>query len=161
MAACGLALALKHDKGRFSASVSRKRTIGVRCNHVEHDAGLPADGPDDFQHGTRFRGHEVITFTGTGTRHVRFAEVAQRVRCLAAALQRLGIRPGDRVGTFCATTRRHLEAYFAVPCLGAVLHTVNIRLFAEQIAYAINHAEDRVLLIDAALIPLLAPSCPC
>src|SRR5207245_595354 len=74
--------------------------------------------------------------------------------------RRLGVQPGDRVGTFCWNCQEHLEAYFAVPCLGAVLHTLNLRLFPEQIAYVVNHAEDRVIILDATLIPLLAPILP-
>ena len=65
-------------------------------------------------------------------------------------------RDGDRVGTFCWNTQEHLEAYFAIPCIGAVLHTLNIRLFPEQLAYVINHAEDRVVIVDDSLIPVLA-----
>ena len=75
---------------------------------------------------------------------------------LAAALTKLGVRDGDRVGTFCWNTQEHLEAYFAIPCLGAVLHTLNIRLFPEQLAYVINHAEDNVIIVDDSLIPVLA-----
>ncbi|HEX2738122.1 MAG TPA: long-chain fatty acid--CoA ligase, partial [Acidimicrobiia bacterium] len=75
---------------------------------------------------------------------------------LAAALHRLGIAPGDRVGTFAWNTQEHLEAYFAIPVMGAVLHTLNIRLFPEQLAYVTNHAEDRVVIVDASVIPLLA-----
>src|SRR5437870_2873802 len=111
-----------------------------------------------FEHGARvFADSEVVTFTGTTTRRARFGDVAQRAHQLAAALHRLGVQPGDRVATFCWNTQEHLEAYFAVPCMGAVLHTLNIRLFAEQIAYIINHAEDKVIILDASLIPLLAP----
>ena len=75
---------------------------------------------------------------------------------LAAALKRLGIRPGDRVGTFCWNNQEHLEAYLGIPSMGAVLHTLNIRLPADQLAYVVNHAEDRVVIVDASLIPLLA-----
>jgi len=111
-----------------------------------------------FEQGARlFADSEVVTFTGAGTRRIRFGKLAQRVRCLAAALKRLGVQPGDRVATFCWNTQEHLEAYFAIPCMGAVLHTVNIRLFPDQIAYVINHAEDRVILLDASLIPSLLP----
>ena len=85
-----------------------------------------------------------------------FAEVADNADRLAAALTRLGVQPGDRVGTFCWNTQEHLEAYFAIPCMGAVLHTLNIRLFPEQLAYVINHAEDKIVILDDSLIPLLA-----
>jgi fatty-acyl-CoA synthase len=79
-----------------------------------------------------------------------------RADLLASALARLGIRPGDRVGTFMWNSQEHLEAYFAVPSMGAVLHTLNIRLFPEQLTYVINHAEDRVVIVDDSLVPLLA-----
>ncbi len=85
-----------------------------------------------------------------------FAEVADNADRLAAALTRLGVQPGDRVATFCWNTQEHLEAYFAIPCMGAVLHTLNIRLFPEQLAYVINHGEDKIVILDDSLIPLLA-----
>jgi fatty-acyl-CoA synthase len=85
---------------------------------------------------------KVITFTGDGYVESTFAEVADRADQLAAALTRLGVQPGDRIGTFMWNNQTHLEAYLAVPCMGAVLHTLNIRLFADQLSYVINHAED-------------------
>ncbi|MSU78747.1 MAG: fatty acid--CoA ligase [Gemmataceae bacterium] len=114
-----------------------------------------------FEHGQRiYPDSEVVTFDGATIRRTSFAEVARRVRQLAAALVRLGVKPGERVGTFCWNCQEHLEAYFAVPCLGAVLHTLNIRLFPEQIAYVINHAEDSVLIVDATLLHILEPLLP-
>lgn len=92
-----------------------------------------------------------------------YAEYAVRVRKLAQALTALGVEPGDRVGTLAWNTHRHYEAYFGVPCMGAVLHTVNLRLFDEQIRYIIDHGGDRVLLLDPDQIPLverLAPDLP-
>lgn len=103
---------------------------------------------------------EVVMLTETGVRRARFADVAARARRLAAALARLGVRPGDRVATFSWNTQEHLEAYLAVPSLGAVLHTLNLRLFPAEIAYIIDHAEDRVILVDAELAPLLARALP-
>jgi fatty-acyl-CoA synthase len=85
-----------------------------------------------------------------------YRDMALRAERLAGALTALGVRRGDRVGTFAWNTHRHYEAYFAIPCMGAVLHTVNIRLFPEQLAYVINHAADSVLLVDASLLPVLA-----
>jgi fatty-acyl-CoA synthase len=99
---------------------------------------------------------KVITVEAEGHREATFVEVAARAEQLAAALQRLGIEDGDRVGTFCWNNQTHLEAYLAIPCMGAVLHTLNIRLPAEQLAYVINHAEDRMIIVDASVIPLLA-----
>ena len=114
-----------------------------------------------LQHGRTVHGDsEVVTFEGDSSRRASFVEVAGRAEQLAAALQRLGIEPGDRVGTFQWNTQEHLEAYLAVPTMGAVLHTLNIRLFPEQLTYVVNHAEDRVVIVDDTLIPLLANVAP-
>ena len=91
-----------------------------------------------------------------GTFRYTYGDWARRVDRLAAALAKLGVRRGDRIGTFAWNTHRHFEAYFAIPCMGAVLHTVNVRLFPEQLAYVINHAGDTVLLVDPSLLPVLA-----
>src|SRR6185295_8973419 len=110
-----------------------------------------------FNHGRRVHSDsEVVTATSDGTRRASYAEVGNRAELLAAALVRLGIREGDRVGTFCWNGQEHLEAYFAIPCMEAVLHTLNLRLFPEQLTYVINHAEDRVIIVDDSLVPLLA-----
>jgi fatty-acyl-CoA synthase len=103
-----------------------------------------------------FGGSEVVTFEGESCRRASFAQVADRADRLASALRRLGVRESDRVGTFAWNTQEHLEAYLAVPSMGAVLHTLNLRLFPEQLTYIANHAEDKVVLVDATLIPLLA-----
>jgi fatty-acyl-CoA synthase len=99
---------------------------------------------------------EVVTLEDGGARRSTFATVAERAERLAAALRDLGVERGDRVGTFCWNHQEHIEAYLAVPSMGAVLHTLNIRLFPEQLSYVVNHAEDRVVLVDASLVPLLA-----
>src|SRR5438105_7052991 len=110
-----------------------------------------------FRHGRSvFGGSEVVTFEGESCRRASFAQVADRADRLASALARLGIREGDRVATFAWNNQEHLEAYMAVPSMGAVLHTLNLRLFPEQLTYIANHAEDKVVLVDATLIPLLA-----
>jgi fatty-acyl-CoA synthase len=110
-----------------------------------------------FRHGRAVHGaSEVVTFEGDDSRRASFAQVAARTDRLAAALLGLGVEPGDRVGTFAWNTQEHLEAYFAVPGIGAVLHTLNLRLFPEQLAYIANHAADRMILVDDNLIPLLA-----
>ncbi|MEZ5379378.1 MAG: long-chain fatty acid--CoA ligase [Acidimicrobiales bacterium] len=114
-----------------------------------------------FRHGRRVHGRsKVLTYAPGGAdgdfAEATFAEVGDRADQLAAALQRLGVEPGDRVGTFMWNNQTHLEAYFAIPCMGAVLHTLNIRLFPEQLAYVINHADDRVIILDANLAPMLA-----
>lgn len=100
---------------------------------------------------------EVVTLRDDGPAHASYAEVAERVSRLARALRSLGVEPGERVGTFAWNSQRHLELYLAVPGVGAVLHTVNIRLFPEQIAYVIDHAGDRVVFVDDSLVPMLAP----
>jgi fatty-acyl-CoA synthase len=98
----------------------------------------------------------VATLTDPGVvERASFAEVSDRVDRLARALGSLGIKQGDRVGTFAWNNQRHLELYFAIPCVGAVLHTLNVRLFAEQLTYIANHAEDRVIFVDDSLVPIL------
>ena len=86
-----------------------------------------------------------------------YRDFHQRVHRLAHALQSLGVKTGDRIGTLCWNSSRHLELYFAAPCAGYVLHTLNLRLASEQLAYIINHAEDRVIFVDASLLPILEP----
>ncbi len=100
----------------------------------------------------------VITIVGPAGESVEgsFSEVAARSEQLAKALGHLGVGDGDRVGTFLWNNQTHLEAYLGIPGLGAVLHTLNLRLFPEQLAYVINHAEDQVIIVDASLVPLLA-----
>ncbi len=108
-------------------------------------------------HGARHHGHaRVASFDGAGIDSVTFGEVAERSERLAAGLSRLGVEPGDRVATLCWNHQAHMEAYLAVPSMGAVLHTLNLRLFSEQLAFVIEHAEDRVLIVDASLLELLA-----
>ena len=92
---------------------------------------------------------EVVSRLEDGLIRATYADVYQRVHRLAGGLRALGIEPGDRVASFAWNHQRHLELYLAVPCMGAVLHTVNFRLFADQIAYVINHAEDRIVFADA------------
>ena len=84
-----------------------------------------------------------------------YREFAERVGRLASGLASLGVEPGDTVAIMDWDTNRYLECFFAVPMMGAVLHTVNVRLSAEQILYTINHAEDDVILINGELLPLL------
>jgi fatty-acyl-CoA synthase len=91
---------------------------------------------------------------------VSHREIAARVDRLAGALAHLGVEQGDRVGTFAWNNQRHFELYMAVPCTGAVLHTLNVRLFAEQLVYIINHAEDKVVFVDEALVETLAGLTP-
>jgi len=83
-----------------------------------------------------------------------YGEVVQRARALASALRNLGVRPQDRVATLCWNHREHLECYLGVPASGAVLHTLNLRLHPEELAYIMEHARDRVLVVDDVLLPL-------
>jgi acyl-CoA synthetase (AMP-forming)/AMP-acid ligase II len=112
-----------------------------------------------LRHGQSVYGDSrVVTIVGPAGESVEatFGEVAARAEQLAKALARLGIGDGDRVGTFLWNNQTHLEAYLGVPGIGAVLHTLNLRLFPEQLSFVINHAEDQVIIVDATLVPLLA-----
>ncbi len=122
--------------------------------------GLMMDWPLTLHHfldraARLFPRKEIATRTAAGMHRYTYADFHQRVHRLAHALNRLGIGRGDRVATFAWNTYRHLEIYFAAPCMGAVLHTLNIRLAPDQLIYIINHAEDRVIFVDASLVPLL------
>ena len=103
---------------------------------------------------------QIITGTATGIERTTYGEWAERTRRLAGALNSLGISEDGRVGTFAWNTSRHLELYFAAPCSGRVLHTLNIRLFPEQLTYIVNHAEDEIVFIDRSLLGLIAPLIP-
>ena len=110
-----------------------------------------------MRHGAQvFGASECVTWTGALPRRTSYAQVAQNAGRLAGALARLGIKPGDPVATFCWNNTEHLEAYFGVPSMGAVLHTLNIRLPGGQVAQIVNHAEDRIIIVDDTLVPLLA-----
>lgn len=100
---------------------------------------------------------EVVTWTGAEPRRMSYADVARSAAQLAHALRdECGVAGDERVATFLWNNTEHLVAYFAVPSMGAVLHTLNIRLLPDQLAYIANHAQDRVVLVDTTLIPLLA-----
>lgn len=114
-----------------------------------------------LKHGTTVHGDaEVVTATADGVRRATYAEVGARAAQLAHALRGLGITGDERVATFQWNNQEHLEAYLAVPGMGAVLHTLNIRLFPEQLVYIANHAEDRVVIVDDSLVGLLSPHLP-
>lgn len=111
-----------------------------------------------MRHGCGVHGaREVITATDDGYRQTTYRELGLQAAQLANALRRLGITGDERVATFMWNNAEHLAAYLAVPSMGAVLHTLNIRLFPEQIAYVANEAEDRVVLVDLSLTKQLAP----
>lgn len=122
--------------------------------------GLMMDFPLTLQHAYNratsfFSRKEIVTRTDKGMERYTYREWGKRTMQLAHALQKAGVQPGERVATFGWNTARHLELYFAIPCMGAVLHTLNIRLFAEQLTYIINDAEDKIIFIDGDLVPIL------
>lgn len=103
---------------------------------------------------------EVVTWTDSGPRRRTFGEIGNRCAALAHALRGLGVTSDQRVATFMWNNAEHLEAYLAIPSMGAVLHTLNIRLFPDQLVHVANHAEDHVIIVDASLVPLLTPQLP-
>ncbi|HUA10916.1 MAG TPA: long-chain fatty acid--CoA ligase [Solirubrobacteraceae bacterium] len=106
-------------------------------------------------------GAQVITLNDDGSvRRISHDDIAARIDRLAHALAALGIGEGDRVATFAWNNQRHFELYMAVPCVGAVLHTLNVRLFADQLEYIVEHAEDRVIFVDDSLVPVLEKLAP-
>ena len=117
---------------------------------------------DLLRHGATVYAESLVhTWQGGGAvRTGTYAEVAARAARLAGGLRSLGVDENDRVGTLMWNTQEHLEAYFAVPCMGAVLHTLNLRLFAEQLEYVVNHAADKVVIVDGSVLPVLAPIAP-
>ena len=143
----------RRARGAGAADVGRGRGTMMRSTMQDGELSVAAI----LRHGEAIYGDsEVATLEDGWVRRARFATVAGRARRLAAALQRLGVGPGDRVGSFSWNTQEHLEAYLAVPSIGAVLHTINIRLHPDEVAYLVNHARDRIVLVDACLVPTLA-----
>ena len=138
----------RHPRHLTPTSVANgSETRGSTCSRTMQD--FPLTIGMIFRHGAAVHGDsEVVTFEGEASRRASFAEVADRAERLAAALappRHRARRPRRHV---LWNTQEHLEAYFAVPCMGAVLHTLNIRLFPEQLTYVVNHAEDRVVIVD-------------
>ncbi len=106
-------------------------------------------------------GAQVVTLQPDGSvQRISHAALAERVDRLARVLGELGVEQGDRVASFAWNNQRHMELYMAAPCTGAVLHTLNVRLFAEQLTYIVNHAEDRVIFVDDSLVPVLEQLAP-
>lgn len=98
---------------------------------------------------------EVVTRNPDKSVHrYTYGDFYRRARQLASALQKAGLKRGDRVATLSWNHWRHLECYFGIPCAGGVLHTLNLRLFAKDLAYIARHAEDRFLIVDDVLLPL-------
>jgi fatty-acyl-CoA synthase len=103
---------------------------------------------------------EIVTKAGPTLQRYTYAEMVERVGRLANALEKLGVQRGDRVATIAWNNARHLELYFGVPCMGAVLHPLNLRLPGDQLAYIANHAEDQVLFVDTSLLPAIEKLAP-
>ena len=114
-----------------------------------------------MRHGTGVHGDaSVSTYTGDGFRSLSYASLGSRVARLANALRGLGVTGDQRVATFQWNSTEHLEAYLAIPSMGAVLHTLNIRLAQDQLVYIADHAEDEIIIVSGTLVPLLAAVLP-
>ena len=122
--------------------------------------GLMQDYPLTLQHvfwrvEKLFARKEIVTKRESGIHRYTYGDLAARVHKLANALKRLGVEPGERVATLAWNNYRHLELYYAVPCMGAVLHTLNLPLFPDQLEFIVKDADDRTILVDASLLPIL------
>src|SRR3954454_12036016 len=133
----------------------RRRPGGTRMRSTMQD--FPLTISSILRHGTEVHGDgEVVTATAEGSRSASYADLGRRAARLANGLRSLGVSGDQRVATFQWNNAEHLEAYLAVPSMGAVLHTLNIRLFPEQLTYIANHAEDKVVIVDDSLVGPLA-----
>src|SRR6266542_5669519 len=122
--------------------------------------GLMQDYPLTVQHmlwrlERLFAKKEIVSKREAGLHRYSYSDLGRRVHQLANVLTRLGVRPGDRVATLAWNNSRHLELYYAIPCTGAVLHTLNLRLFPDQLEFTVRDAGDSVLFVDRTLIPVL------
>jgi len=107
-----------------------------------------------------FGAREVVTRTAAGVHRTRWSQIGERARRLASSLAQLGLEPFERVATLAWNTHRHVELYYAVPGARLVLHTLNLRLHADQLAWIATHADDRVIFVDDSLVPLLESIAP-
>jgi fatty-acyl-CoA synthase len=149
---------LPPPKGRISKAREGNTMHGLMMN-------MPLMISSLIQHADQFHGDtEIVTrLTEGGIHRYTYAAAHRRMRKLANALLALGVKPGDRVGTIAWNNHRHFELYFGVSGIAAICHTINPRLFPEQIIYIINHAEDNIIFFDLSFVPLLeklAPLCP-
>jgi len=104
---------------------------------------------------TLFGNKEIVTRLPDKSIHrYTYKDFAKRTRKLAVALQKLGVNHGDRVATLSWNHYQHLEAYFAMPCMGAIVHPLNLRLNPGDLSYIVNHAEDKIIIVDQVLLPL-------
>jgi len=122
--------------------------------------GLMQDYPLTVQHmlwrvERLFDKKEIVSKREAALHRYTYTDLARRTHQLANVLTRLGVKQGDRVATLAWNNYRHLELYYAIPCMGAVLHTLNLRLFPDQLEFTISDAEDSVLFVDKTLIPVL------
>jgi fatty-acyl-CoA synthase len=122
--------------------------------------GLMQDYELTTQHGLwrlerLFPRKEIVTKQESGVHRTTYGEMVPRINQLAGALKRLGVGESDRVATLCWNNHRHLELYYAIPSMGAVLHTLNLRLFPKDLQFVIEDAADKVLFVDQTLIPIL------
>jgi fatty-acyl-CoA synthase len=114
----------------------------------------PLNIPMIVRHAERMNGNKTVaTRVEDGVDVRSFGEVIDRARRLITALRGLGVKDDDRVATFCWNHHQHLETYIAAPCMGAILHTLNIRLFEQDLAYIVDHAQDKVVVVDKSLWP--------
>jgi fatty-acyl-CoA synthase len=123
--------------------------------------GLMQDAPltieSILRRGERFFGTRTIASkTVTGMERITFSDLATRAREAAGILESLEISDGARVGTFGWNSANHMAMYFAIPCTGRVLHTLNLRLFPDQLVYTVDHAEDEAVFVDRSLLPLFS-----
>src|SRR3954469_23289255 len=102
-----------------------------------------------------FPDREIVSRTHDDVERSTYGEVVRRARRVASSLRRLGVKPGDRVATFGWNSRRHLELYLALPSMGAVMHTLNIRLFEDELRYIVGHAQDKLIFLDASLADVM------
>jgi fatty-acyl-CoA synthase len=148
------------DYGSSSAApVSSLAGLGAPVLSTMMDVPLQVRRLLDFG-GSSHSESRVVTAAADGLRTATFGEVAANAARLAHALRGLGVRPGHRVATFMWNNAEHVQAYFAAPAMGAVLHPLNIRLFPDQMAYIANHAEDRVVIVDSSLLEGFAKLLP-
>lgn len=120
----------------------------MNTHHMQHHPLLISEL---FDHGTRsFPDQTIVSHLveGAVVTH-RFSQLATRTKQLAHALKKLGMKHGDTVSTLAWNTHRHLKAYFAISNMGAIIHTINPRLFAEQLLYILNDAQSKIILVDS------------
>ena len=140
----------------FCGHVNRGRYLGGTMKGLMQPTQLSIN--HIFERAEKYHRNKIVsTATPTGIERINYGDWSHRTRQLGTVLDNLKISKHGRVATFAWNTSRHLELYFAAPCTGRVLHTLNIRLFPEQLTYIVNHAEDEVIFLDTSLYPLIQP----